>query len=404
VADTTPAGSETLTAYRTKLGLLSAYGRVHGRRVAFVRDRATYDHELDSAIGFDLFNDPSFMRGPKAFQRAAYAIGYTFNWFYIDRRHIAYFDAGENVVRARGTNPLYPVASKFAWSGFNPDFNIARLEPFAQHPQVVDQTYLTSWNNQQAHGYGGADEGPFTSVFRSQPLDDRIRAGIRGERKMTLAGLVNAMEDAGTVDLRGDKVLPWALRVLGRPRDQAVAAAAAKLRAWVRAGAHRRSPAAGQPYAHSDAIRFMDAWWPLLVRSVFRPTMGGPLYDRFLTLATMDNHPNNNGDHLGSSWDTGFYGYVQKDLRTLLKQHVRGRYGRVWCGGGSLARCRAALTASLRTAAAEPAAKVYPGDADCPAGDQRCWDAIRFRPLGAVTQPLIPWVNRPTFQQTVEIK
>jgi hypothetical protein len=26
-----------------------------------------------------------------------------------------------------------------------------------------------------------------------------------------------------------------------------------------------------------------------------------------------------------------------------------------------------------------------------------------FRPLGAITQPLTPWVNRPTFQQTVEI-
>jgi hypothetical protein len=26
-----------------------------------------------------------------------------------------------------------------------------------------------------------------------------------------------------------------------------------------------------------------------------------------------------------------------------------------------------------------------------------------MRPLGAVTQPLIDWINRPTFQQVVEI-
>jgi hypothetical protein len=27
-----------------------------------------------------------------------------------------------------------------------------------------------------------------------------------------------------------------------------------------------------------------------------------------------------------------------------------------------------------------------------------------FRPLGAITQPLIPWINRPTFQQVVEVQ
>jgi hypothetical protein len=37
-------------------------------------------------------------------------------------------------------------------------------------------------------------------------------------------------------------------------------------------------------------------------------------------------------------------------------------------------------------------------------GDQTCFDAIYFRPLGAITQPLIPWQNRPTFQQVVEVQ
>jgi hypothetical protein len=29
---------------------------------------------------------------------------------------------------------------------------------------------------------------------------------------------------------------------------------------------------------------------------------------------------------------------------------------------------------------------------------------VSFRPLGAVTQPLIHWINRPTFQQADEIQ
>ena len=33
-----------------------------------------------------------------------------------------------------------------------------------------------------------------------------------------------------------------------------------------------------------------------------------------------------------------------------------------------------------------------------------CHDAIQFRAIGAITQPLMDWVNRPTFQQADEIQ
>jgi hypothetical protein len=50
----------------------------------------------------------------------------------------------------------------------------------------------------------------------------------------------------------------------------------------------------------------------------------------------------------------------------------------------------------------------YGSDAVCDdAGkhaDQWCYDAIRFRPLGAIDQPLIGWVSRPTYQQVVEVQ
>jgi hypothetical protein len=105
-------------------------------------------------------------------------------------------------------------------------------------------------------------------------------------------------------------------------------------------------------------------------------------------------------------YQEGWYGYAAKDLRQVLGQPVAERYTRTFCGGGSLATCRAALRASLQEALAVPAAELYSGDAICRQakrdGDQTCWDAISFRPLG-VSQPLIPWVNRPTYQQAVEI-
>jgi hypothetical protein len=95
---------------------------------------------------------------------------------------------------------------------------------------------------------------------------------------------------------------------------------------------------------------------------------------------------------------------VSKDLRTVLGQKVKGRYAREYCGRGSLSRCRGALLRTLRAAAKVPAAEVYRDDPYCRDGDQWCWDAIRQRPIGGATQPLIAWINRPTFQQADEIQ
>jgi len=404
-ADQTPPGSETLTTARTKMGLVIARARLHGRPVAYTSLRSTYFHEVDSARGFSDFNDPAKMRNPRAFQLAASKIGFTFNWFYTDDKHIAYFNSGSNPVRAQGTNPLFPVSSRFEWSHFNPDLNTAAYTPFSQHPQTIDQDLITSWNNKQAPGYNAPDtDATYTPIYRSQSLDERLRRATAGTRKASLSDVVNAMGDAGTVDLRGSQVLPYVLRILGHPRDPALREAISTLTDWTHRGAHRRDFNRDGRYDQASAVRIMDAWWPRLVRADFGSTLGGPLLDQLEGLDPIDNPPHNGGDRLGSAYDVGFYGHVQKDLRRLLRLPERGRYSRAYCGGGSLTRCRADLAASLQAALREPAAQTYPADADCKAGDPVCYDEIRFRALGAITQPLIPWINRPTFQQVVEIR
>jgi hypothetical protein len=180
-----------------------------------------------------------------------------------------------------------------------------------------------------------------------------------------------------------------------------------KLRAWQRSGAHRIDRNGDGRYEHAEAIQIMDAWWPLLVRAEFEPALGAGLFKAVQGMNELSNDPNNHGQHLGSAWQHGWYGYVIKDLRTLLGLRVRGRYSRVYCGGGSQPRCSQALRKSLKNALKADPAKLY-DDAVCKAagrsGDQACFDSIYFRPLGAITQPLIPWQNRPTFQQVVEVQ
>ena len=152
---------------------------------------------MDSALGFSDFNNPEKIKSPQDFQRAAFQIGYTFNWFYVDDQHIAYFNSGNNPVRAPNTDPSLPVRASFEWANFDPKAWTAAYTPFEAHPQTIDQDFLTSWNNKQAPKYAAPDTAAtYTSIFRSQPLDDRIKAGIAGPKKMTLPDLVSAMEDA----------------------------------------------------------------------------------------------------------------------------------------------------------------------------------------------------------------
>ena len=411
-ADQSPPGSEHLVAYRTALGTVVGRATIKGTPVAYTSLRSTYMHEVDSARGFADFNDPAKMTSPADFKRAAYKIGYTFNWLYVDNRHDAYFNSGANPVRSPRIDPNFPVRARtpFLWRGFDAANLTARLTPASQHAQVVDQNFITSWNNKQAKGTRASDaQWGFSSVYRVQPLSDRIRRATRHGHKMALVDLINAMEDAGTVDLRADKALPWALKVIGRPRDPATRRAVGLLRAWVRDGAHRRDLDNNGQYEHSEAIRIMDAWWPLWVQTEFGSVLGSPLYRDMPAILPIDNPPNNHGDHLGSADHDGWYGYASKDLRTLLGRRVKGRYSQVYCGRGSRRRCRNALAGSLKRALQHDSAQeLYGQDQVCKdagrAGDQKCFDAIRMRPLGAVSQPLIDWVNRPTFQQAVEIQ
>jgi hypothetical protein len=149
----------------------------------------------------------------------------------------------------------------------------------------------------------------------------------------------------------------------------------------------------------------MDAWWPLLVKAEFGPVLGPALLGDVEADFAINDEPGHgtSGSHLGSAFDVGFYGIVQKDLRAALGRRVAGPLNRVYCGGGVLARCRAALERSLSQAVGESPPQVYPADGVCKAGNQMCSDSIQFRAIGAISQPLIGWVNRPTFQQAVEI-
>ncbi|GGS15139.1 penicillin acylase family protein [Actinokineospora fastidiosa] len=398
------AGSYTLRVYRTKYGPVTHRATIGGKPVAYTRLRSTYLHELDSVIGFQEFNDPSAIRSAADFQRAASHIGYTFNWFYADADDIAYYNSGNNPVRHPSVDPGMPVLANagYDWVDWNPDTNRAAYTSYESHPQVVNQDYIISWNNNQAPGTAasGLERG---AVHRGDLLDSRVRALV-ADGGVTRVGLTQAMAEAALVDLRAERVLPLLLRVIGDSTgDAAVDSALRSLREWLAAGGLRRPTAQGaRAYQHATAIRIMDAWWPLLVRAQFAPGSGDKAYQELTRVLKVDESPSNGNAHQGSSYQAGWWGFVHKDLRAVLNEPVAGPLGAEFCGAGELSRCRAVLVDSLRAAAATPATTVYPGDGDCAAGDQWCADAIIHTALGGITQEPITTQNRPTYQQVVE--
>jgi hypothetical protein len=136
----------------------------------------------------------------------------------------------------------------------------------------------------------------------------------------------------------------------------------------------------------------MDAAWPPIARTVLANLLG-PDLPVLETLLPLDDRANDQG----SSYDTGWYGYVDKDLRTLMGATVKGQFNEHYCGSGVLAACRTALWNALDLAGntLEAAQGADPAAWRADATGER----IRFS--GGLLSDRMRWTNRPTFQQVI---
>jgi acyl-homoserine lactone acylase PvdQ len=397
-SDPTPATID-FSVLRTRHGIVQLRTTVKGKPVAIVTQRSTFGHEVDSALGFDRLMRPAYVTGPEGFQRAVSAIDYTFNWFYTDAKHIAYYCSGRLGVRAPGYDADLP-----RWGDSR--YDDRGWLGFAQHARAIDpkQGYLVSWNNKPAPGFSAADnDWGYGPVYRSLALEDRIKAQFRAGKRFTRVQLVEAMEDAATADVRGAYLLPLALDVIGTPADPETRKAVALLRSWVSHGAHRVDRDRNGSYDEQAAVALMDAWWdpaaagvgagPSLPKEVLRGALGA-LVDQLPQ--GLDDHPRQG---IGSSFnDVAWYGYVSKDLRRVLHRPELQPYSRVYCGSRSA--CRTRLLASL-TSAVNALLKAQGATDVTKLTYDKSKDYIRSVTAGVVGVRPIDWQNRPTFQQAV---
>ncbi|HEY0280085.1 MAG TPA: penicillin acylase family protein, partial [Solirubrobacterales bacterium] len=406
--DMTAAGSQKLTAYRTVHGIVYARGKADGKKVAFVHARSTYFHEADSVIGFGQLNEPGVVTGVKGFKKAVSNINFLFNWSYVDANHIAYAMSGAMPQRAEGTSPDFPIlgTGQYDWKGFDAKTHDAEWLPFAKHPQAVDPKngYLVSWNNKQAPEWAAADDKyDYGPVFRQQMIADHIRNDIKGGKKMTIAQLVQAMEEPATEDLRGDKILPLLFKAIGTPKSAKLKSALAELKTWRAHGSHRRDLDRNGEDEETPAIELMDAWWPKLLEAEFKPALGPKAYEALEGMLETGSYTG--GSPTEPSFDDGWWGYVSKDLRDIYGPTPKAPWSRGYCGEGSKVKCKQVLEKSLTAALkVKPAALYGGGDGACASNPQpSCFDANRPQETSGIELGDFPFQNRPTFQQVVTL-
>ncbi len=371
-----------ITYYETTHGPVVGYATVGGKRVAISVQRSTRGRELLSTKAFYDLNTGR-VTSAKDFVSTMNGVEFSFNWFYADDRDIAMFSSGRLPVRAPGTDPALPTngTGEHDWRGFI---------PAAAHAQGINPPSGTilNWNNKPAANVGAADGNfAYGPVHRS----DLLRIGVAARKKHSLATLTGVMNKAATQDLRSVRVWPIVRAVLqtGAAPSARAEAAVGLVDNWRLAGSSRLDRELDGKIDDPGAA-VMDAAWPRIADAIMSPVLG-PLVER---LAALHGRSDDAGPG-GSAYISGWYGYVDKDLRGLLGREVRAPYSRRYCGAGVLATCREALWAAIDAAAAQlestqgPAPSSWRSDATL--------ERIRF--VSGVLPDTMRWSNRPTFQQ-----
>jgi hypothetical protein len=159
--------------------------------------------------------------------------------------------------------------------------------------------------------------------------------------------------------------------------------------AWAHAGASRLDRNLDGKIDDPGAA-ILDAAWPKLADAVLAPVLG-PLTDRLAQVQERDDSPGNSG----SAYDDGWYGYVLKDVTTVLGGSVPGPFANRYCGGGDPAACSRSLWAALDAAGDDLQA--------AEGADPAAWRADATKERIVFAPGLLPltmrWTNRPTYQQ-----
>jgi len=218
---------------------------------------------------------------------------------------------------------------------------------------------------------------------------------------------VNAMEDGGTVDLDGSQLVSQLQAALnGAALSPQQSEALGILASWYSAGAHRRATAADpSQYVQGGAVAIMDALYPQLAHAIYDPWLSQSQFSLLTGIMGLNDAPSN--AHVGSAYDGGWEGYLQRALQQSMGT-ASFDYSQSYCG--SLTACQQAARGALDAAIAQLSQAYGSSDptawtcsrSNTSAGEcNPANDDIVYSTVGVDAVANQPWINRPTFQQVV---
>ncbi len=342
-------GAKKVTFYRTVHGPVFGYARVDGRLVALTRKRASYGKDALDLLFYRKLADGQ-VRNVHQFFRAASLTPQTFNSLYVDDKDIGVFTSGLVPILPDNADQDLPLngTGREEWRGW---------VPFKDHPHGINPPSgeIINWNNRTEAGYEAPDNIWLYGAV--QRVDLLIRNLGRGG-DLTPAQMVSAMNEAATQDVREVTDEPVLSKLLhgGRAPNARDAQMLALLDRWRRQGSSLLDRTGnGQITAPGAAI--MAAAWPLMTSAWASTVLGGRLAAELNSFNPSWQAPPNGQE---KTWVE----YLNKDLRTILGEHVRGRYAVRYCGGGKLKRCRRLMWGAINRAGNELQSQQGPNPAD----------------------------------------
>lgn len=261
-------------------------------------------------------------------------------------------------------------------------------------------------------------------------LAKRLAAFQATGKKFDFANMVEIMADAGYTDLRGQEVLPLLLQILktGSP-DDTQTQVATLMQSWIDAGssawidgktgfgAWRRDRDGDGHYDQRQAVVLMDAWYPHLIEALLPQVTaidgGGtdPTSCSGLALQCRYDAPRAQG----LAFEYGYFQMMKRVLQMSLGVPGHTDYRALKCAGtGAAADCRNAVATSLAQALTDLGGWAARDNWDgttlvnvqtLMSGETvETYDAIAHQGFSKLPVATIPWVNRPTFQQVVEVR
>ena len=310
--------------------------------------------------GFSDFNDPDKIHDASDFQRAAVE----------DRLHV------QLALRRRQAHRLLqlrqqpgardghhrpaadgrrPRSGRAATPTLNTaDYTPPRPAPAGRQPADC----ITSWNNKQARGLRGRRLEPVqlgVPLADARPAD---RARHRG-RQEDDAARAHRRDGGGGHDrpARPGGPAAGAAASSASRRTRSCRPRSRRCKAWAAVG---RAPASTSDsdgtYDDADAIRIMDAWWPLWMQgAVPAGRWARRCFDTLRPPARSTTPPTTTATTSARPTRTGFYGYVKKDLERVLRPTVKQRYAARVLRRGQPRRCRTRAAPVAAAALAVPA-------------------------------------------------